>query len=72
MRIEYLLAKLMSTHAPICKCAITCTITHVRMCEIVQLVTHSGITANSQSFQSTNNQTYIQSEYVHTRLYTRN
>ena len=46
------------------------TSTHLQMCNIVQLVTHSGITAYSQSFQSTINQTYIQSEYVHTRLYT--
>ena len=41
----------------------------IRICEIVQLVTHLGITSYSQSFQSTKYwNVYIQSEYVHTYI----
>ena len=67
--IVYVQAKLMCTQAPICKCAITCTITHVRNCSISYSFRKNCIFSKFPKYKK-QQQTYIQNEYVHTQLYT--
>ena len=62
----------MCTQAPICKYAITCTITHVRNSSIssISYAFRNNYILKVSKVQKNKQQTYLQSEYVHIRLYT--